>query len=346
MFHGLTPKQEGELIIDLHARGFSDLLAWQINRGNLWSDAANRSWLTGRPEAAKTTDNEAHSEGVDSGRDMSEPQEAVGSGAGGHRSVVSSADEGRGTSDRRSDTEGSVAGTEGPDNGASGRVDEKERVLFKGTKGAVRVGLNKETNTRLFQIALDENADVETFLHEVSHIMLQQVVDYAKSDKAPRALQEEVDQLAEYLGFSLDDEIPTEAHEKWADSLASYLLKGERPSNDSVVDSMERLKVGFLKPFYTRHKNVNVDWNDDLWQFFETMFAVDEKFKEVARISTGEPLGQQVMGLNPEEFEEYLRAYEDEADKKLRSKERFNTSLTRKINFLQPCTALLKPLSC
>ena len=322
VFHGLTPKQEGELVIDLHARGFSDLLAWQINRGNLWSDAANRSGVTGRPEAAKTTDNETHSEGVDSGRDMSEPQEAVGSGAGGHRGAVLSTDERRDAPDGRTDTERSVAGAESADHGASGRVDEKERVLFKGTKGAVRVGLNKETNTRLFQIALDENADVETFLHEVSHIMLQQIVDYAKSDKAPRALQDEVDQLAEYLGFDLGEEIPTEAHEKWADSLAGYLLKGERPNNDSVVDSMERLKDGFLKPFYTRHKNVNVDWNDDLWQFFETMFAVDEKFKEVARISTGEPLGQQVMGLSPEEFEEYLRAYEDEADKKLRSKER------------------------
>ena len=101
---------------------------------------------------------------------MSTSEKAVATGAGGHGGVVSSADEGRGTPDGRTDTERSVAGAESADHGASGRVDEKERVLFKGTKGAVRVGLNKETNTRLFQIALDENADVETFLHEVSHM--------------------------------------------------------------------------------------------------------------------------------------------------------------------------------
>lgn len=62
---------------------------------------------------------------------MSEPSQAVAAGGGGHRGTVLSADEGRGSPDGRADAEGSVARTEGPDNGASGRVDasEKEAIL-------------------------------------------------------------------------------------------------------------------------------------------------------------------------------------------------------------------------
>lgn len=212
-----------------------------------------------------------------------------------------------------------MARTEGSDNGAPGRLDEEGRVLFHGSKGAVRFGPTREENRRLFQIAMDPEAGVETFLHEVSHIMLQQLADYSRSEKASKGIKKEVAELAKLLNFNPNEPVTTAAHERWAEVVTKKFLNGVTPENESVNKSTDRVKNQYAKKFFTAAKDVEI--NRELYDFLDTLFAIDERIKKVAQKVNGEPLAQQLISLSPGEYEEYLRAFDAESDKMSRSKE-------------------------
>lgn len=319
VFHGLTEQQRQALIGQLVADNYFNIQSWgeevRVSWATTYGQSQRARWAT-TPEAGYDA---TTGEGADSARNVSEHSSSVAPGGGGHRGAVFSADERRDAPDGRTDTERSVAGAGSADHGASGRLDEEGRVLFHGQKGAVRFGPTREENRRLFQVAMDPEAGVETFLHEISHIMLQQLADYSRTEKASKGIKQEVAELAKLLNFNPNEPVTTAAHERWANVVTQKFLGGVNPESESVNKSTDRVKNQYAKKFFSAAKDVEI--NQKLYDFLDTLFAVDERIKKAAQKANGEPLAQQLLSLSPAEYDDYLRAFDAESDKMSRSKE-------------------------
>lgn len=87
------------------------------------------------------------------------------------------------------------------------------------------------------ELALNENADLSTFLHETGHFFLEVMADVSSQPNAPADIQQDmaalmqwfgVADLATWNGYTLDQKRPY--HERFAESFEQYLMEGKAPS--------------------------------------------------------------------------------------------------------------------
>ena len=110
-----------------------------------------------------------------------------------------------------------------------GRTGDAAEVLNQGPRGTF--------NPSNMELALNENADLSTFLHETGHFFLEVMADLASQPGAPADIQSDmaelikwfgVSDLATWNGYTLDQKRPY--HERFAESFEQYLLEGKAPS--------------------------------------------------------------------------------------------------------------------
>jgi hypothetical protein len=87
-----------------------------------------------------------------------------------------------------------------------------------------------ETIVRLFA-----SAKSSTFLHEMGHVWLEQLVNDAADSRANAALRADMETIQKWLGLTTDDAgiveaIPSRAHERFARGFEQYLAEGRSPS--------------------------------------------------------------------------------------------------------------------
>lgn len=109
------------------------------------------------------------------------------------------------------------------------KIGEFENLFFQGPRGT----FNPDT----LELALNENADLSTFLHESGHFFLEVMADLSSQADAPADIQQDMAALLKWFGvpdlqtwnsYALDQK--RKYHERFAESFEQYLLEGKAPS--------------------------------------------------------------------------------------------------------------------
>ena len=329
VFHGFkrrSKKKRKQFLEDIQKRGFIELT--EAVRAALANGGRGQS---GGTEAPSTPHDSTASQRFNPSGNTPQSEEAVGSGHSGHGGTVSPPDGGR-EAGGRADAEGSVAGTGSSDNGASGRVDAsapaenategEERVLRQGAKGSIRFkDTEKERQERLYEITLNPESDETTFIHEISHLFLEQFAHVARQENAPKAVKDEFAHLAASFNFHEEGPISEKAHERFAEAMTDYLVHGVAPK-EGLGKAFDRAKNDFIRPVFFGTKRMDgVKINENIESFFDSLFMVDDAIKQAAKKVTDPPLMRQLLGLNVDQWVAYLNHIQDEIKDKTRYKE-------------------------
>lgn len=123
------------------------------------------------------------------------------------------------------------------------------------------------------EIGLLQNADLSTFVHELSHSWLEELkADAARSD-APDQLKQDWETVKAWL--KSDGALTVEQHEQFARGGERYLMEGKAPSAE-LQGVFNRLQA-WLKRIYQTLSGLNVSLNDDVRGVFDRLIASEEE---------------------------------------------------------------------
>ena len=132
-------------------------------------------------------------------------------------------------------------------------------------------------NPKTLELALNENADLSTFLHETGHFFLEVMADLASQPGAPADITADMDALVKWFGvadtatwnaMSLDQKRPY--HERFAESMEQYLLEGKAPSLE-------------LQPLFRKFRAWMLNVYKSLKAFIDSRVAVTSGGGELAQ---------------------------------------------------------------
>lgn len=187
------------------------------------------------------------------------------------------------------------------------RMAEAVRRLFQPASQAPRGQISIFPDQRM-SIALFENADRSTFLHESAHFFLEVYRDLATGENAnPRAVQD-MATLLDWFGVDSADAIGVEQHEQFARGFEAYLGEGKAPSPalQAVFAQFRAWVLGIYKAL----GNLNVTLTDDVRGVFDRMLASDIEIDVAQSRQGASPIVRDVgeakaLGLTEKQFLDY-----------------------------------------
>lgn len=128
---------------------------------------------------------------------------------------------------------------------------ESGKTLAQKAKGKIRLGVDGARNI----ISLFKTADASTFIHELGHHWLEEMMSFASDPGAPKSIKDHVATVRDWLGAKPGEEIATRQHEKFARGFERYMMEGTAPSKGlanvfsqfkkwltSIYQTVDRLK--------------------------------------------------------------------------------------------------------
>lgn len=128
---------------------------------------------------------------------------------------------------------------------------EGGKTLAQKAKGKIRLGVDGARNI----ISLFKTADASTFIHELGHHWLEEMMSFASDRGAPQSIKYHVSTVRDWLGAKAGEEITTRQHEKFARGFERYMMEGTAPSKGlsdvfvqfkkwltSIYQTVDRLK--------------------------------------------------------------------------------------------------------
>jgi GGDEF domain-containing protein len=174
----------------------------------------------------------------------------------------------------------------------------------KAPRGYTDLKLNQEVQ-KLFKVALTEQQNLSTFLHESGHIFLKLMQQAATEPTAPEALKVDYATALKWLGGESIEKLTTEQHEKFARGFERYLLEGEAPSA-KLKGPFSAFKL-WLKGVYRSAAGLNVELNDEIRGVFDRLLATDAELEaQKTRMGVTQPTAQDILRMSPAEYREYL----------------------------------------
>lgn len=167
-------------------------------------------------------------------------------------------------------------------------------------RGSVTLG-DGESVVRLFQ-----TADKSTLVHELSHVMLEELRALARDAQTDPALREDWNTLAEWLGIAPDGEITTEAHEKFARGFEAYLMDGRAPSTG--LKRVFQLFKDWLTGIYRDVDALGVEISPEVREVFDRLLATDEELQEEYGKSVADEGTPELVENMPPTAEEQARS--------------------------------------
>lgn len=79
-------------------------------------------------------------------------------------------------------------------------------------------------------VELFKTADKSTFMHEMGHVFFDDIKTLAEMENAPQQVKDDWQALKEWSGWTDNETINTDAHEKFARGFEAYLREGEAPT--------------------------------------------------------------------------------------------------------------------
>lgn len=150
-------------------------------------------------------------------------------------------------------------------------------------------------------IKLMESSNLSSFLHEAGHLFLEIESRIAAKD----GISEGQRKMLDWLGVESFDQIKVEHHEKFARGFEAYAMEGRAPSKDLV--EVFRSFARWLKKVYASMRDLDVELNDDIRQFFDRILAADQAVKEAERLTQYKALFKDAKsaGMTEQEFADY-----------------------------------------
>jgi GNAT superfamily N-acetyltransferase len=98
------------------------------------------------------------------------------------------------------------------------------------------------------EITLFTKSDASTFMHESSHLWLEELIRDAARADAPDSLKGDLAAVYKWLGVKEGEELSTFHHEKWAKGFERYLAEGVAP-NSALVEAFEKFKNWMIEVY-------------------------------------------------------------------------------------------------
>ncbi|HEY9146835.1 MAG TPA: hypothetical protein VIN36_09140 [Thiobacillus sp.] len=174
-----------------------------------------------------------------------------------------------------------------------------------GKKGYITIGRQR------MRIALLENADLSTLLHEAGHFYLEVLGDLAQAENAPQALRDDYQAVLDWLSVSSRDAIGTPQHEQWARGFEAYLMEGKAPSA-ALRSAFARFRA-WLVSIYRTVRGLNVTLSEDVRAVMDRLVATDEEIAAAQAQQDMTPLftGAEQIGMSAQEFAGYQTAVQE-----------------------------------
>ncbi|MBA3239648.1 MAG: hypothetical protein H0T60_00285, partial [Acidobacteria bacterium] len=141
--------------------------------------------------------------------------------------------------------------------------------LFQGRDGEVRGQITLADNKTV--IDLFAKADRSTFMHEMSHLWLDELGRDASRADVPAGLVDDFAKVLQWLGADRADKITTEQHEKWAGAFERYLQDGKAPTEE-LRGAFQQFK-DWLTSIYRAITDSRSPINDDIRGIFDRMLS-------------------------------------------------------------------------
>ena len=177
------------------------------------------------------------------------------------------------------------------------KLGEFQNLMFQGARGTLSFA--NDITTAPSVVALLENADLSTFLHESGHFFLEVQADLAariaaKGDEATPAeklILEDFNKLLSWFGvqgapeqsaldtwFGMTTDERRESHEQFARSFERYLMEGNAPSQ--ALNSLFARFRSWLVSIYQTLASLNSNLDDDVRAVMDRMVASDQAIAE------------------------------------------------------------------
>jgi GGDEF domain-containing protein len=168
------------------------------------------------------------------------------------------------------------------------------------------------------EIGILKDADLSTFIHEISHSWLEELKLDASRPDAPEQLKNDWATISKWLGTT-NGEISREMHEQFARSGESYLMEGKAPSAE-LQPIFQRFK-SWLTSIYKTLSGLNVKMNDDVRGVFDRLLASESEIKQARQAQNMVELfvTKEDAGMTDAEFAAYRKqaaqAHAEEVEK-------------------------------
>lgn len=184
-------------------------------------------------------------------------------------------------------------------------------ILHQGPRGAF--------SPATWNIAILQDADLSTFLHETGHAFLEMQLDMAgrlsaidELSPGEREIVADAEALMRWFGLrdlaewqGLDFEERRHHHEKFARGFEAYLFEGRAPSIE-LSGLFQRFRA-WLVNVYRDIKALNVELSDEVRGVMDRMIATGEQIQLAEQGRSMMPLFEtaEQAGMTPEEFAAY-----------------------------------------
>lgn len=164
-------------------------------------------------------------------------------------------------------------------------------------------------NPNTLTIALNKNADLSTFLHEMGHFHLEMLADLASRDGGPQEIKDDMSTvlhwfdpsltLDKWRNMSLDEQRPF--HEQFARGFETYLLEGKAPSL-SLKRVFQRFS-SWLVNIYRHSDALAAHMSDDVRGVMNRMLATRDEIAQAESVrGFSNPFIERPAGITDEEW--------------------------------------------
>lgn len=177
-------------------------------------------------------------------------------------------------------------------------------------RGYIQFGADRQ-----FSIALLEQANLSTFLHESGHFWLEVLGDLAADPAASQQIRDDYATALTFMGVDSREQIGVEQHELFARGFEAYLREGKAPTPE-LRGLFQRFKA-WLTMIYKAADALNVTLTDEVRGVFDRLIASDAEI-EAARGESDLPqlfATAADAGMTDAEFAAYARSVGDATEK-------------------------------
>lgn len=143
------------------------------------------------------------------------------------------------------------------------------KTFLQKAKGKIRLGVESAKNV----ISLFKTADASTFVHELGHHWLDEMMKFSEDAGAPQSIKDHAETVNKWLGVKDGEEISTRQHEKFARGFERYMMEGVAPSQ-----KLSRVFANFkkwLSNIYQTVNKLNSPITDDIRNVFDRLIVSD-----------------------------------------------------------------------
>jgi hypothetical protein len=162
-------------------------------------------------------------------------------------------------------------------NGTKGSAEDLYKAEMPDIATAEKGGPRGEANGKMVfrnarnTLTMFAKADASTFMHEMAHNWLEQMMKDAADDAAPESLKADADAVRKWIGLKEGAKITKAPHERFARGFETYLMEGRAPSQ-KLAGVFAQFKNWLTKIYGTVNK-IGRPISDDIRGVFDRLLV-------------------------------------------------------------------------